>query len=71
GRNDDGTDPWTPSHVEVPVGLKPYSEWPAGMNKAAFVRKLNERFSKMPGFDVGISQPIIDGVNDAVGGAHS
>jgi len=25
----------------------------------------------MPGFDVGISQPIIDGVNDAVGGAHS
>lgn len=71
GRNDDGTDPWTPSHVEVPVGLKPYSEWPAGMNKAAFVRTLNERFSKMPGFDVGISQPIIDGVNDAVGGAHS
>ena len=71
GRNDDGTDPWTPSHVEVPVGLKPYSEWPAGVNKAAFVRTLNERFSKMPGFDVGISQPIIDGVNDAVGGAHS
>ncbi|WP_285410523.1 CusA/CzcA family heavy metal efflux RND transporter [Variovorax sp. efr-133-TYG-130] len=71
GRNDDGTDPWTPSHVEVPVGLKPYSEWPAGVNNAAFVRTLNERFSKMPGFDVGISQPIIDGVNDAVGGAHS
>jgi len=71
GRNDDGTDPWTPSHVEVPVGLKPYTEWPAGVNKAAFVRTLNERFSKMPGFDVGISQPIIDGVNDAVGGAHS
>ncbi|MEZ2293456.1 efflux RND transporter permease subunit [Variovorax sp. RCC_210] len=71
GRNDDGTDPWTPSHMEVPVGLKPYSEWPAGVNKAAFVRTLTERFAKMPGFDVGISQPIIDGVNDAVGGAHS
>jgi cobalt-zinc-cadmium resistance protein CzcA len=71
GRNDDGTDPWTPSHMEVPVGLKPYAEWPAGMNKAAFVRTLTERFAKMPGFDVGISQPIIDGVNDAVGGAHS
>jgi cobalt-zinc-cadmium resistance protein CzcA len=25
----------------------------------------------MPGYDIGISQPIIDGVNDAVGGAHS
>ncbi|MFH0131782.1 efflux RND transporter permease subunit [Variovorax sp. VaC1] len=71
GRNDDGTDPWTPSHMEVPVGLKPYDEWPAGVNKAAFVRTLTERFAKMPGFDVGISQPIIDGVNDAVGGAHS
>ena len=71
GRNDDGTDPWTPSHVEVPVGLKPYSQWPAGVDKAAFVRTLTARFAKMPGFDVGISQPIIDGVNDAVGGAHS
>ncbi|WP_208513204.1 CusA/CzcA family heavy metal efflux RND transporter [Variovorax sp.] len=71
GRNDDGTDPWTPSHMEVPVGLKPYAEWPAGMHKADFVRMLGERFARMPGFDVGISQPIIDGVNDAVGGAHS
>ncbi|KQX22023.1 efflux RND transporter permease subunit [Variovorax sp. Root434] len=71
GRNDDGTDPWTPSHMEVPVGLKPYGEWPAGVNKAAFVHTLTERFARMPGFDVGISQPIIDGVNDAVGGAHS
>ena len=25
----------------------------------------------MPGFSIGISQPIIDGVNDAIGGAHS
>src|SRR5580692_5596040 len=24
GRNDDGTDPWTMSHIEAPVGLKPY-----------------------------------------------
>ncbi|WP_431273091.1 efflux RND transporter permease subunit [Variovorax ureilyticus] len=71
GRNDDGTDPWTPSHVEVPVGLKPYSEWPEGVDKASFVRMLNQRFAEMPGFSVGISQPIIDGVNDAVGGAHS
>ncbi|MBB3178048.1 efflux RND transporter permease subunit [Variovorax sp. Sphag1AA] len=71
GRNDDGTDPWTPSHVEVPVGLKPYSQWPEGVDKAAFVRTLNARFATMPGFSVGISQPIIDGVNDAVGGAHS
>src|SRR5262249_11066656 len=30
GRNDDGTDPWTPAHVEAAVGLTPYSTWPAG-----------------------------------------
>ena len=71
GRSDDGTDPWTPSHIEAPVGLKPYSSWPAGENKAAFVRRLDARLSQLPGFSVGISQPISDGVNDSVGGAHS
>ena len=71
GRSDDGTDPWTPSHIEMPVGLKPYSEWPNGETKAQFIKKLGQEFSQMPGYDIGISQPIIDGVNDAVGGAHS
>jgi len=71
GRSDDGTDPWTPSHIEMPVGLKPYSEWPAGETKAQFIKKLGDEFKQMPGYDIGISQPIIDGVNDAVGGAHS
>ncbi|WP_050462220.1 efflux RND transporter permease subunit [Herbaspirillum autotrophicum] len=71
GRSDDGTDPWTPSHMEVPVGLKPYDTWPAGENKEAFVRRLNDRFKQLPGYAIGISQPISDNVNDAVGGAHS
>ncbi len=71
GRNDSGTDPWTPSHIEVPVGLKPYSDWPNHESKAEFISRLNADLKQMPGFDVGISQPIIDGVNDAVGGAHS
>ncbi|MDE3009742.1 MAG: efflux RND transporter permease subunit [Pseudomonadota bacterium] len=71
GRNDDGTDPWTPSHIEAPVGLQPYDSWPAGEDKAALVRKVNARLQQLPGMTVGISQPIIDGVNDAIGGAHS
>ena len=71
GRNDDATDPWTPSHIEVPVGLKPYDQWPAGETKADLIKRLNERFKSMPGFSIGISQPIIDNVNDAIGGAHS
>src|SRR5580698_3235067 len=72
GRNDDGTDSWTMSHIEAPVGLKPYDTWPSGESKKAFIDKLSTNLAKdMPGYDIGISQPIIDGVNDLIGGAHS
>ena len=72
GRNDDGTDSWTMSHIEAPVGLKPYDTWPGGESKKAFVERLAGDLSRqLPGFDIGISQPIIDGVNDLIGGAHS
>ncbi|WP_163071586.1 hypothetical protein, partial [Acinetobacter baumannii] len=64
GRNDDGTDPWTPSHIEASVGLHPYSTWPNGGTKQDLIRRMSERFKAMAGFDVGFSQPMIDGVND-------
>jgi heavy metal efflux system protein len=71
GRNDDGTDSWTMSHIEAPVGLTPYDTW-RGESKKEFVNKLSAGLAKeLPGFDIGISQPIIDGVNDLIGGAHS
>ena len=71
GRSDEGVDPWTPSHIEVPVGLKPYAQWPEKETKAQLISKLTKRFAQMPGYNIGISQPIIDNVNDLVGGAHS
>ena len=72
GRNDDGTDSWTMSHIEAPVGLKPYDTWPGGESKKEFVDKLASDLDKqLPGYSIGISQPIIDGVNDLIGGAHS
>ena len=71
GRSDEGVDPWTPSHIEVPVGLKPYSTWPSHESKSQFITKLTKKFSQMPGYTIGISQPIIDNVNDLIGGAHS
>ena len=71
GRNDDGTDPWTPSHIEAPVGLKPYNTWPKEETREEFLRRLNARLQQLPGFSIGISQPIIDMVDDAIGGAHS
>jgi cobalt-zinc-cadmium resistance protein CzcA len=72
GRNDDGTDSWTMSHIEAPVGLTPYDTWPAGESKWKFVDRLAAGLARdLPGYSIGISQPIIDGVNDMVGGAHS
>ena len=71
GRSDEGVDAWTPSHVEVPVGLKPYSQWPNKETKPQFIAKLTKKFAQMPGYSIGITQPIIDNVNDLVGGAHS
>ncbi|MGB6306316.1 MAG: CusA/CzcA family heavy metal efflux RND transporter [Steroidobacteraceae bacterium] len=72
GRNDDGTDPWTMSHIEAPVGLTDYDSWPGHESKKQFLDKLAAGLAKdLPGYSIGISQPIIDGVNDMIGGAHS
>ncbi|MDR6921757.1 CusA/CzcA family heavy metal efflux RND transporter [Chryseobacterium sp. 2987] len=71
GRNDDGTDPWTASHFEVSIGIKPYSEWPSGKTKADLIKELAEDYKEIPGFTVGFSQPMIDGVMDKISGAHS
>jgi heavy metal efflux system protein len=71
GRNDDGTDPWTPSHIECFVGLKAYDTWPNHGDKADLIRRMSERYAKIPGATVGFSQPMIDGVNDKISGAHS
>jgi cobalt-zinc-cadmium resistance protein CzcA len=71
GRTDDGMDPWTPSHIEAFVGLRPYGEWPAGTTKADLVARLDRRYRQLPGVSVGFSQPIFDMVNDKIAGAHS
>lgn len=71
GRNDEGTDPFTPSHIEAMVGLKPYSTWSPRRSKLELIDEMDERLQKIPGMTVGFSQPMIDGVNDKVAGAHS
>ena len=71
GRNDTGTDPWTPSHVEAGVGLKPYDSWPRWGDKAAIPANVQCPHAADSRRRVGISQPIVDGENDMIGGAHS
>ncbi|MBA5727778.1 efflux RND transporter permease subunit [Bombella mellum] len=71
GRSDDGTDPWTPSHIEMPVGLTPYSQWAHGETKAEFITRLRARLNRIAGISFSISQPIEDNLSDQLGGAHS
>lgn len=71
GRNDDGTDPWTASHFEVSIGIKPYKDWTKGKTKYHLIDELAKEYEELPGFTVGFSQPMIDGVMDKISGAHS
>ncbi|CDT07307.1 RND superfamily resistance-nodulation-cell division (ligand):proton (H+) antiporter [Sphingobacterium sp. PM2-P1-29] len=71
GRNDDGTDAWTPSHFECSIGLLPYKQWKGGKTKADLIEELAAAYAEMPGYDVAFSQPMIDGVMDKIAGAHS
>ncbi len=71
GRNDDGTDPWTPSHMEAAVGLNAYQSWPPGETKQDLIRRIKARLDQLPGFEIAFSQPIIDSVLDKVFDPHS
>ncbi|MCQ2148337.1 MAG: CusA/CzcA family heavy metal efflux RND transporter, partial [Bacteroidales bacterium] len=71
GRDDEGTEAFSPSHIECGVGLKPYSEWKRGMTKEKLVQQMSDAIAEMPGYKVGFSQPIIDMVMDQMAGSHS
>ncbi|MDR3093175.1 MAG: CusA/CzcA family heavy metal efflux RND transporter [Bacteroidales bacterium] len=71
GRDDEGAEAFSLSHVECGVGLKPYHTWKRGKTKAGLIEEMSEKLSSMPGYSVGFSQPIIDMVMDMVAGAHS
>lgn len=71
GRDDEGTEAFTPSHIECSVGLKPYSEWKRGRTKAKLIAEMQAAIDQMPGYQVGFSQPIIDMVMDQMAGSHS
>ncbi len=71
GRDDEGTEAFSPSHIECGVGLKPYSDWDTGRTKEELVEAMSAELAKMPGYKVGFSQPIIDMVMDQMAGSHS
>ena len=71
GRDDEGTEAFSPSHIECSVGLKPYKEWKTGRDKEDLIAAMEEEVARMPGYKVGFSQPIIDMVMDQMAGSHS
>lgn len=71
GRDDEGVCPFSFSHIEVMVGLKPYGTWKNGRRKKDLIADMAAMVDTMPGYNVGFSQPIIDMVMDQIAGAHS
>ena len=71
GRDDEGAEAFSLSHVECGVGLKPYDTWKSGRTKGELIDAMAEKLAELPGYSVGFSQPIIDMVMDQVAGAHS
>jgi cobalt-zinc-cadmium resistance protein CzcA len=71
GRDDEGVCPFSFSHIEVMVGLKPYKTWERGRDKQDLVADMAAMVATMPGYSVGFTQPIIDMVMDQIAGTHS
>jgi cobalt-zinc-cadmium resistance protein CzcA len=71
GRDDEGVDPFSISHLECSVGLKPYKEWKNGRKKSDLIDEMSKEFEALPGYSIGFSQPIIDMVMDQIAGTHS
>ncbi|MDL2296511.1 CusA/CzcA family heavy metal efflux RND transporter [Bacteroidales bacterium OttesenSCG-928-C03] len=71
GRDDEGICPFSFSHIEVMVGLKPYNTWKNGRRKSDLIADMEAMIDTMSGYNAGFSQPIIDMVMDQIAGAHS
>lgn len=71
GRDDEGAESFSLSHVEYSIGLKPYKQWKRGRRKTDLINDMAAAIENMPGYTVGFSQPIIDMVMDQIAGTHS
>jgi cobalt-zinc-cadmium resistance protein CzcA len=69
GRPDNGSDASPFSNVELFAPLKPFDEWPSGMNKAKLTDELQKEFTdELPGIVFNFSQYIQDNVEEALSG---
>jgi heavy metal efflux system protein len=69
GRPDDGTDPDGFSNGEFFVPLKPFEQWPKGLDKQTLISQMSAALHKaVPGVNYAFSQYIEDNVEEAASG---
>jgi cobalt-zinc-cadmium resistance protein CzcA len=69
GRPDDGTDATGFFNAEFFVPLKPFGEWPAGIDKENLTQQVGDTLAeKFPGVEFNFSQNIEDNVEEAASG---
>ncbi len=66
GRPEDGTGPKPLNMVECFVGLKPATEWRAGMTKEKVLDAMDKALDALPGVETSFSQPIRDNVLESI-----
>lgn len=69
GRPDDGSDASPFSNVELFAPLKPFDEWPKGLDKEKLTEQIQTEFhNELPGVVFNFSQYIQDNVEEAISG---
>ena len=69
GRPDNGSDASPFSNVELFAPLKPFDQWPAGLDKAKLTDILQKEFEEeLPGIGFNFSQYIQDNIEEALSG---
>ena len=72
GRNDDGTDPFPPSRLEMMIGPHPREQWQQFRTKHDLIAKLGARYrEEFPTSRFNFTQPIIDMVTEDTNGTSA
>jgi cobalt-zinc-cadmium resistance protein CzcA len=72
GRNDDGTDPFPPSRIEMMIGPRPRESWKQFRTKQELITALRGRYrAEFPTTRFNFTQPIIDSVTEDTNGTSA
>jgi cobalt-zinc-cadmium resistance protein CzcA len=72
GRNDDGTDPFPPSRIEMMIGPMPREQWQHFRSKHELIGALASRYrEEFPTTRFNFTQPIIDSVTEDTNGTSA